>query len=207
MPNIQDSLKKYVGKLRKAISELQEVEGEIQTILNNKLLLDSVDVEVNYSDLQHTKSLITEDPKEILLKDALEEGKNSPPFELSDTVDALEMMLNDDEMWERRKEEHKKCINQNCDGEVKTLSLNRSNKHNNLGESEIPIPIPNTDESTKITPLTRITVNQRQKLLYSLYKEALANVESLGKNFNEDEKDKLVAEESDKLLNIWINNH
>lgn len=211
MTDIHNSLKKYVGKLRKAISELQVVEGELQAILNNKLLLDKVDVEVNYSDLKNTSSLITEDPKEAILKEASEEGKNSPPFELADTVDALELMLNDDDMWARRKEEHEKYSHRKCGEEVKTIELNKSTKHDNLEGSEVTVPVPDktkVDEpSSTITPLTRITPNQLQKLLYDIYKESLANVESLGKEFTDEEKDKLVTEESDKLLNIWIKNH
>jgi hypothetical protein len=211
MTDIHNSLKKNVGKLRKVISELQIVEGEMQAILSNKLLLDKVDTEVNYPDLKNAKSLITEDPKESFLKEALEEGKNSPPFELSDTVDALELMLNDDDMWARRKEEHVKYDLRNCGEEVKTLKLNKSTEPDNLEGSDVPVPIPDRtkvgEPSSIITPLTRITPNQRQKLLYNIYKESLANVESLGKEFTDEEKDKLVTEESDKLLNIWVKNH
>jgi hypothetical protein len=217
MSDLYSSLKKYVGKLRNVISELQLVEGELQYILNNKTLIDKVDSEINYPDLNNTKSLITEDPKEILLKEALnEDGKNDIPVEFEDTVDALEMMLNDDEMWGRRKEEHDKYERRKSVEEVKTLRLNNNieiNKSNNLDNLEgcnLQTPIPDNTklpgEST-ITPLTRITPDQRQKLLYNMYKEALHDVESLGKAFTVEEKDKLVIEESDKLLQIWIKNN
>jgi hypothetical protein len=211
MTDIHSSLKKFIGKLRKAISELQVVEGELQSIFNNKLLLDTLDSEVNYPDLKNNKSLITEDPKEVILNEALKESKNSSPVELLDTIDAMELMLNDDDMWARRKEEHEKYSNKKCVEEVKTIELNKSIKQDNMQGSGVTPPLPDktkfAEPESTIAPLTRITPNQRQKLLYHIYRESLVNVDSLGKNFTEEERVKLVTEESDKLLNIWIKNH
>ena len=112
-------------------------------------------------------------------------------------------MLNDDEMWKRRAEEHQKYSTKKYETEVIL---------GNTELSEKPIVDTvnfsiNKETQSAITPLTRITPDQRQGLLYSIYKEAINNVEALNKQFNASEKDKLVSEESDKLLKIWINNH
>jgi hypothetical protein len=206
MTDIYDSLKTYVEKIGRSISELQEVEGELQVILNNKILLNKLDFELNYSDL---KNIITRDPKEEMSKESLEEDKNSLPIELSDTVDALDLILNDDEMWARRKEEHEKYSHQKF-VKVKTIELNKSDVQDNMKDSGVLEPLPvktKVKELLSIRPLTLITSTQRQKLLYNIYNESLSNVESLGKEFTEEEKCKLVSEESDKLLNIWIKNH
>ena len=98
MADIHNSLKKYVNDLTSVIKRLDSVRGELEVLLRNKQLLDNVGASASYSDLKN--NLITEDPKDEIMKE--------PENDISGTVDALEKMLNDDDMWTRRIIEHKK---------------------------------------------------------------------------------------------------
>lgn len=208
MADIHNSLKKYVNELTSVIKRLDSVRGELEVLLSNKQLLDNVGASASYSDLKN--NLIAEDPKAEIMKD--------PENGISDTVDALEKMLNDDDMWTRRIIEHKKIANyeENQKPPPPRKTNNESDRPDNLQtEKDLPTPegeiLPEEKKEEKRDPkinaFTRLKTEEQNKVLYSLYQEAQKVVKSLKKEFSPEEEEKLVGEETDKLLKIWLKTH
>jgi len=210
MFDIHESLKKYVTKLTRTISELESIRAELDVILSNKQLLENVEAATTYEDLK--TNLITEDPRDEILKVAVADVKDN---ELESTVEALEQMLNDDDMWTRRMTEHQKIDKyEKCQKDQKTH--NKSCKPNNLqGVSVLHTPegevlaeeSPKQTKSPYINALTRMKPDARAKVLFTLYQDAKSRVESLEREFNKEEKDELISLETDKLLKIWLRSH
>jgi outer membrane biosynthesis protein TonB len=208
---VYDVLKKHVQKLSKAITELRVVESELQVILHNKLISSTL---IGTEDLENSSSLITKDPKSEILEEALNKDN------LNNSVKELEKMLNDDDLWARRIEEHTK-IDKMEKKEIKVVtetynpSINKSNKPDNisgLNEEPLPSQVPKEEHKEEhknppINAFTRLSKSERTKILTNVYGDALSAVNSLSRELTEAEKNTLVCEESDKLLEIWIKNN
>lgn len=205
MTDLHNSLKKYTTKLGKAISELQIIEKELHVILHQKLVVDDV---IGTEDLT-SDNLITEDPKDEIIKEADEKDKE----DLDSAVEVLEKMLDDNELWSRRKEEHKKIVEyEENDSQNSELNNNQSDRPNNITSLEESTPDPNLikpdmveKKSPPINALSRLSPEYRSEILFKIYKDAVKTVKSVvGDSYDEKEHQEMVLAESDKLLEIWM---
>lgn len=205
MSDLSTSLNKYLEKIGNAIRELQIVEKELQGILNKKNPQEKVNFKSNFENL-NSDNLISKDSSDEIKKDTLRE----------DTIEALEQMLDDDDMWTRRINEHKKILEHEKKPQLNNnpkINNKKSEKHNNLDETEEPLPCGITpDQKDKdetknppINALTRLSPDEQNEVLFNLYREAKAAVEK--SEHDEANRENLIFETTNKLLEIWIKNN
>jgi hypothetical protein len=118
-------------------------------------------------------------------------GLDSGPEEL---MGELARMIDDEDLWDRRREEHIRYTEQSAAAEPVA----------NLPAAEVPRIEP---VIPTINALTKLTPEDQNRVLYSIYKDAAHAVRTtLGGAIdpNNPEHDKLIADTSDKFLKLWI---
>ena len=171
------TLEAHLVKLKDIMETIKTLEHDTRDILFGLPNIDYLEPQIPSGD-------IGQETQESDARDADAESK--------ELVSALDQMIDDEDLWDRRREEHNRY-----DSTTATLeSAAGSSAETKPGEI---IPV--------INALTKLSTEAQEHVLYKIYKDAVHTVKtSLGAGFDASNPahGALITATSDKFLALWM---